>query len=114
MKSVTIQSTVSSVLNSAVSECVPRSENKEWLKIAKKLYEIKKVLKEYEKIEKELSQELKILSDYKSAMGGKYIYEATTRQGNVDYMAIPQLAKVNLEKYRKEDTLVWKLFKIKD
>jgi hypothetical protein len=95
-----------------LTECVAKSNNKEWIKIAKKLYEIKKVMKEYEKIEKELSKELKILSDHRSAMGGHYIYEATTRQGNVDYAAIPELAKINLEKYRKEDTIVWKLFKL--
>jgi hypothetical protein len=115
MKRIAAQPDILSLLKASLDttvECVSRSESKQWIKVAKNLYEIKKVLKEYEKIEKELSEELKILSDNRSAMGGDYIYEATTRVGSVDYKSIPELAKVNLEKYRKEDTIIWKLFKI--
>jgi hypothetical protein len=96
-----------------VVECT-HQDSEEWLKAAHNLYQIKQILKEYEKMEKIVSEELRILSDNRSAMGGGYIYECTIRQGSVDYKAIPELKRVNLEKYRKEESAVWKLFKIKD
>jgi hypothetical protein len=61
-----------------------------------------------------VSQELRVLSDNKSSMGGSFIYECTLRQGNVDYKSIPELKSINLEKYRKEESFVWKLFKVED
>ena len=41
--------------------------------------------------------------------GGGITASRLTRQGNVDYAAIPELAGVDLDAYRKAPTTYWKI-----
>lgn len=82
-----------------------------WLKTAHNLYEVQLLRKNLETQERELIKKLKDLSHNQTTAHGDFVFVVTTRKGNVDYNAIPELAKVNLEKYRKADVATWRLIK---
>jgi hypothetical protein len=81
----------------------------EWLKKAVELMKIKQLLKEYEAIEGQLLAELKILSDNVPSRCDNFVFDCIPRKGLVDYSKIPELKGVDLELYRKEPTVAWKL-----
>lgn len=83
--------------------------NDKWIAKADEVFKVQKIRREMEKMEDELMGQLKELSDNTSSRGGHYKFTAIERKGTVDYKAIPELRRVNLELYRKESTISWKL-----
>lgn len=80
-----------------------------WLLKAKELWTIKKTIRKWQNIEKNLAAELRDIfdNDAHEYRGVRYYYEL--RDGAIDYSAIPELKGVNLNKYRKDAVVVWKL-----
>ena len=83
--------------------------NKEWLVCARKLYKIQQMRRDLEREESMLMDYLKELSHHVPYAYGNYSLVAQERKGSVDYKAIPELASVNTDLYRKPPTIAWKL-----
>jgi len=90
--------------------CTP--QDKEWITIAQEAFEIQQQRKYYATKEKQLLDNLKALADHKNAVGGGYLFVGTERKGTVNYSVIPELQTIDLEEYRKEPVVCWKLSKI--
>ena len=87
-------------------------QNKEWIALAKEAFEIQNQRKYYQAKEKELLDNLKALSDHKNATGGEFMFISIERKGTIDYKNIPELKLIDVEPYRKDSCLSWKLSKI--
>lgn len=83
--------------------------NELWLETARKLYELKMLIKTYEKEESKTMASLKALSGGMSSKAGEFIFTKSMRKGGVDYKKIPELQGVDLGLYRKVETETWKL-----
>ena len=83
----------------------------EWISLAEKVWEVRKLRKKYEDEEGELLDRLKELSEDESCKGGGYIFERSERSGTINYSIIPFLQGQNLEPYRKPASIMWKLSK---
>jgi hypothetical protein len=80
-----------------------------WEMLAAQAY---KINRERRKLEKEYANLLtEILSDCKNEPqdGQSYQLIRSVRPGNVDYKVIPGLQFVDLDTYRKEDIVCWKI-----
>jgi hypothetical protein len=86
-----------------------QSRGDAWIRKAEELYKIQKIRREVEREEAELLSQLKELSGNESSRGGSFKFTATERKGSIDYKAIPELRMINLELYRKESVITWKL-----
>jgi putative phage-type endonuclease len=84
----------------------------EWLEKAKEWHRINKQLKNFEEIEDKLRKELIALSNGRNCKGAGVKISSSIRKGNVDYKSIPVLENIDLEKYRKPKTVVWRLGEI--
>jgi len=85
-----------------------------WSETACKLMEVKLQAKALALIESELSEELKELSEgFASYDDNGYVFKPFIRKGIVDYKKVPELHNVNLEPYRGEPSIYWKLDIIK-
>lgn len=80
-----------------------------WITVAEQLYKIQQKIKELARVESQLKDNLKQLSYDKPAQGGGYKFIYICRSGDIDYKAIPELKKVDLELYRKPLVQMWKL-----
>jgi hypothetical protein len=80
-----------------------------WVNKAKEVYAIQEKRRQLEKLEAIMMAELKSVSEEKNSHGGGFILESYERAGNVEYGKIPELKTVNLERYRKEPVVVWRL-----
>jgi hypothetical protein len=80
-----------------------------WISLAQDLYIIQQQRKELEELEKIAKKELIVLSNNKTATGGKFIFMRDERKGSVDYSKIPELQNVDLDSYRKKPSEIWKL-----
>lgn len=77
----------------------------EWMNDAKKLLEIRAQLKGYKDLidqEEELTKKIKTMANKKSCVGGGIKVSYWTRRAGIDYSLIPELEKIDLEKYRKK------------
>lgn len=83
-----------------------------WVNVAKELYQIQTERKALETNERKLKDKLKDLSKGMPSQGGGYLFTFTLRKGGISYEDIPQLKKVDLELYRKDDVPMWKLQQI--
>lgn len=83
--------------------------NNTWITTAEKLYKIQENIRNYKKSEEKLIAELKKLSNYKSKASEGYEFKRFTRKGNVVYSNIPELQKIDLERYRADDIIYWRL-----
>jgi len=86
-----------------------QERDEEWYKCALELAEIKDKRKELTAAEKELTHKLRSLSSGQSSFYKDLRYIVYPRKGSVDYSKIPELQKVDLEKYRNKPTEIWKL-----
>ena len=84
-------------------------ENDEWLQLAAQYKIVKENLKILEAMENELKMKLITMSDSSSSTGGGVSTTLITRKGAVDYSIIPQLKNIDLEPYRKGETVYWKV-----
>lgn len=82
-----------------------RREDSEWASIASQWLEITEKLKPLELAEKTIREKLITLSDKKNIMGSGVRLTSFARRGNVDYSKIPEIANVDLDKYRKRSTI---------
>jgi hypothetical protein len=92
-------------------ELLPKKDEK-WEAIAEELHKALQYKKMYEQMVAELSDKLKNLSNNESSRGKDFVYICSYRKGTIDFMAIPGIDKLGIEKYRKDDITTWKLTKI--
>lgn len=72
----------------------------------------KKANEKFQEAEEDLGhwkQILMTLSEDKNAIGCGIKLQKIVRKGNVDYKAIPQLQEVDLDKFRKNNSIFWKV-----
>lgn len=84
-------------------------KDQNWEQIAKDLFHIKQVIKNYELQHDFLEEKLRELSAGESSIAGNFRFAKSIRKGSVDYTAIPELANVDLDQYRKAPTYTWRL-----
>ena len=82
-----------------------------WVCTVQKWKDINEKLKELESEQEELKDALIIMSAGKNTKGGGITLSKIYRKGNIDYKDIPELKELNLEKYRKPSTEMWRLNK---
>jgi len=81
----------------------------EWLSLAEKWKTLAAMLKELEQQETEIRNQLIELANNKFARGWGVSVTPFERKGNIDYSSIPELASVDLDKYRKPSTTSWRI-----
>ena len=86
---------------------VKRDNN--WVAVARQLQDTQNKIKFLKEKKDKIEFELRRLSENVSSTGGGYRYKLYKRPGIIDYMAIPELKGLNLERYRKEEQKYWKL-----
>lgn len=84
-------------------------QNEIWIKKAQEVFDLQQKRKMLEEAEDMARNELKELTGDVDSYGGGFKYESTIRRGSVDYSKIPQLKGVNIDIYRKENVIMWKL-----
>ena len=84
-------------------------EDEEWSLTSKKWLDIQSQIESLENQEKGLREHLISLADGKNSQGGGLRISRSMRKGTVQYSQIPQLKEVDLEKYRKGPSEVWRL-----
>lgn len=85
--------------------------NDVWINKAQELFNLQESIKRLEQQASIVKEELSKLSKNKPSCGGGFIYEMIPRKGSVDYAKVPQLQGVDLDQYRKEDVVMWRLKK---
>lgn len=83
----------------------------EWDEVAKTVFKAKEMRKYWETKEKDLIKKLKRLSENKDSIGREFVFSGVSRVGAVDYKLVPELIGVDLEPYRKSDTISWSIKK---
>ena len=86
-------------------------EDLDWEYISEQWKNAKEQLNESEKKENELREKLIQLSNDKNSLGNGVKLSKILRKGNIDYSLVPELKNIDLEKYRKEKTFMWKIYK---
>lgn len=84
----------------------------EWTEAAARYLDLGAQIKALEAAQKEERKKLEAYAKASGAAvikGGGITASRLTRQGNVDYAAIPELAGVDLDAYRKAPTTYWKI-----
>ena len=64
--------------------------------------------------EKDLKETLQTLSGDRCTYGGGYKCTRSVRKGTVQYKTIPELKDLDLEKYRGQSTIVWRITRISE
>lgn len=77
-----------------------------------KLAEKRKKLQEEEQALKERLESYVVGLNATAYAGKKYVMSSYERKGHIDYEAIPVLKNIDLEKFRKEAVVCWKVTKI--
>ncbi len=89
-------------------------EDAVWIQISQKWLNIHRQLKSLEEEEKTLRTALIEMTENKNITGGGIKLTHSLRRGNVQYHQIPELKGIDLEKYRKDPTEVWRLTAMKE
>lgn len=84
-------------------------ETEEWKKIASEWLSTKEKLKDIESKEKELKDQLILLSGRNNCIGAGIKTSKIVRKGSIDYSAITELSKIDLNLYRKKPTEYWSI-----
>jgi hypothetical protein len=87
-------------------------DNEEWESVARQWMSAKRLLKKIQEDEEDLRELLIQLSGNANAKGAGISLCKVVRKGSVDYSKIPELKKVDLDKYRKADSEYWKVSEI--
>ena len=85
------------------------NENPQWIALAHEWEELEREINKMEKRKQNLKAELIELSDGQNMRGGGIKLSRIMRKGNVDYSKIPELEKVDLEKYRKDPLEIYRV-----
>jgi hypothetical protein len=83
----------------------------EWLELAAELLPILETQKRCEKREKEIRDRLIAIAGDKNAIGGGIKITRIPRAGAIDYGRIECLKDLDLNQYRKETTITWRISK---
>ena len=86
-------------------------KDEQWEQLANLAYEAQKLAKYYTDMANTHISRLKEISGDNSCHYGDYLFERIERKGTIDYLAIPGIADLDLEPYRKPSTVAWKLGK---
>lgn len=86
-----------------------RKSGSEWEEAAARWAASNAKLKEIEQQEKAFRQRLIELAENQSCQGGGIQLQKVVRRGAVDYSGIPQIAGIDLDKYRKPPVETWRL-----
>ena len=86
------------------------SGHEKWERLSAQYIEAKRIEDEYKKIAASLKSKLIKIAENshcdKMSGNGVQVYKVT-RKGSVDYSIIPELANVNIERYRKQSSESW-------
>lgn len=85
--------------------------DEQWLHLVSKWKEANSHLKSCQDQEEDLRNRLIQLSGGSNSMGAGIKLSKEVRKGPIDYKSIPELDKVNLDKYRKNPIECWKIIK---
>lgn len=80
-----------------------------WEVLAQKAYKINRERRELDKQYELLLKDILLLVGNNELVGQEYEVRKTTRLGSIDYKLVPELRSINLEPYRKEATVCWKI-----
>lgn len=84
----------------------------EWNKLAHQAWKLKRKRKELEEEERKLFAQLKQDIDKLERYNSKdFIFSPIERKGNIIYTKVPELQEMDLEAYRGETVIIWKLQK---
>lgn len=110
MKSITLSSTTQSL------PTTPKRRTKQYNFdiLAEEYYKILEKRKKIQEQEEQLKERLEtyVSGGLKAYSGKKFILSSYERKGAVDYNAIPVLKGIDLEKFRKDPVICWKVTKI--
>lgn len=84
----------------------------EWHEKSNEWKRISHQLKLFEELEQKTRKQLIEMANGRNCKGAGIKISLSTRKGNVDYATIPDLRNVDLEKYRKPKSVVWRLGEI--
>lgn len=90
-----------------------RERSEEWREVAMELHACNLQIKKEKARKEDLENKLRELSEGVNSRSGPYRYKVSSVRGKVDYSAIPELAGVDLDLYRKPNTQRWNLTKEK-
>lgn len=90
---------------------IERSEK--WVEEARELYDLKQLIKTLKEKETNLSKSLVELSENRNARSGDYRYTCNSRIGSVNYTAVELVTGINVNEYRNESSISWRLTKKK-
>lgn len=83
--------------------------DEEWKEISQLYLEVNEELKGLLQREKEIKEKVIEVSEGKNVIGNGIRLQKLLRKGNIDYAKIPELENVDLEKYRKPTTQMWRI-----
>lgn len=86
--------------------------NKLWINKADELWKAQEVLKRMDDTVRRLKAELQQLSENQSHIEGNYAYIKEIRKGTINYAAIEVLREIDLDQYRRDNVVSWKLSKV--
>lgn len=89
-----------------------KKDIKQWLEVADTLYATKQQLKELSEKAAILAEQLKTLSRNTSVLHENYKFVLQLRKGPIEYYRIPELRSIDLDLYRKDNVVTWKLDRV--
>ena len=89
-----------------------KKQDLDWINVARKLKDVREHRLYFEKLEKAFADKLQELSGGENSIGDVFKYTYSYKKGGIDYLLIPEMQNVDIEKYRKPDIKVWKLEEI--
>lgn len=84
-------------------------QRKQWIELAKQLYNVREQRKSLEKQEELLLNDFITMSNNKPFSAGSFSLERTYRKGTIDYALVKELEGIDLDIYRKPYIPQWKL-----
>jgi len=91
------------------NDCVSMDGNIDWLECSQRFLRCKKAIEELEKEQEFLKNQLIFISRGNTCKGNGISLSKMTVKGSVDYSSIPELSAVNLDKYRKPESVRWRI-----
>jgi len=88
---------------------VSKGHDENWVTVETELLEILDQLTVLETKEKELREKLKVMADGHNIAGKNMRFQKIMRPGNIDYKAIPELGLIDLEQYRKNPIVSYRV-----
>lgn len=84
----------------------------DWMVVANQLYELRMVIKDLEVKEKTLKHQLIELSEGQSRYNDDFLFQRLEAAGRIDYAKLLKDNPVDVEPYRKDPVISWKLSRL--